>query len=109
MKRTAKQWRGAAAVVLVLSGGTAGCSAIRKDEAQSAENLLVAAGFKAKPADTPAKLAQLKGLPALKMQARSKDGQIGYSYADPYNCKCLYVGGPSQYAEYKRLAVKQQI
>jgi hypothetical protein len=109
MKRTAKQWMRAGTVVLVLTGLVAGCSAIRKDEAQSAENLLVAAGFKAKPADTPEKVAQLKSLPALKMQVRSKDGKLGYSYADPYNCKCLYVGGPSQYAEYKRLAIKQQI
>jgi hypothetical protein len=109
MKQTTKQLVRAGVVMLVLAGLAGGCAAVRKDEAQSAEDLLVAAGFKAKPADTAAKLAQLKALPALKMQVRSKNGQLGYSYADPYNCKCLYVGGPSQYAEYKRLAVKQQI
>jgi len=109
MNQTTKHLMRSAMMMLVLAGLVAGCSAIRKDEAQSAENLLVAAGFKAKPADTPEKLAQLKALPALKMQVRSKNGQLGYSYADPYNCKCLYVGGPQQYAEYKRLAIKQQI
>lgn len=109
MNGMAKRWMRATVALIVVSGLVGGCAAIRKDEAQSQENLLVAAGFKARPADTPEKLAQLKSLPALKMQMRSQDGKVGYSYADPYNCKCLYVGGPSQYAEYRKLAVKQQI
>lgn len=94
---------------VALAGVALGCAAIRKDEAQRTEDLLVASGFKAKPADTPEKLAQLKTLPPLRMEMRSQDGQVGYSYADPYNCKCLYVGGPSQYAEYRKLALKQQL
>jgi hypothetical protein len=107
---TSNRWLRAAVVAFVLVGVTgAGCSAIRKSEAQSEENLLAAAGFKAKPADTPEKLAQLKAMPALKMQMRTQDGKVAYTYADPYNCKCLYVGGPDQYVEYKRLAMKQQI
>lgn len=110
--KTAKTWhRGVASVALLaLAVATAaGCAAIRKDEAQSTENLLVAAGFQPKPADTPEKLANLKALPPLKMQLHMKGDQAGYSYADPYNCKCLYVGGPNQYAKYQKLAVKQQI
>jgi hypothetical protein len=110
MNRTNHWLRVAVAVLLFAGVAGTGCSAIRKSEAQSEENLLAAAGFKAKPADTTEKLAQLKALPALKMEMRTGDGgQVGYSYADPYNCKCLYVGGPQQYAEYQRLAVKQQI
>ena len=85
------------------------CAAIRREEAQSTENLLAAAGFQVRPADTPAKLAQLKALPALKMQMRQKDGKLVYTYADPDNCNCLYVGGPQQYTEYRRLAMKQEI
>lgn len=99
----------AGAVLLVLSALVAGCAATRKDEARSAENLLAAAGFKPRPADTAEKRAQLEALPALKMQARSANGQLRYSYADPYGCRCLYVGGPSQYAQYQRLAAQQQI
>lgn len=109
MKRSVIGWARAGVAAIALVGLASGCAAIRSDEARQDENLLVAAGFKAKPADTPAKLAQLKALPALKMEVRSKDGQTGYSYADPYNCKCLYVGGPQQYQEYRKLAVKQQI
>jgi len=104
-----RRWLRAGVATLVIAGLASGCAAIRKDEAQSTENLLVAAGFQPKPADTPDKLAQLKALPPLKMQLHMKDGQAGYSYADPYNCKCLYVGGPDQYAKYQKLAVKQQI
>jgi len=96
-------------VLLVLSGVVVGCAATRKDEARSAASLLVAAGFTAKPADTPGKVAQLDALPPLAMQEHARNGQLRYSYADPYSCKCLYVGGPSQYAEYQRLAIKQQI
>jgi hypothetical protein len=87
----------------------ASCAAIRREEAQSTENLLAAAGFKARPADTPDKVAQLKSLPPLKMQMRQKDGKLVYTYADPDNCNCLYVGGPQQYAEYRRLALQKQI
>src|SRR5690554_2537210 len=99
------------AVTLAVIGALllASCAAIRRDEAQSTESLLAAAGFKARPADTPEKVAQLKSLPALKMRMRVKDGKTVYTYADPYNCNCLYVGGPSEYAEYQRLALKQQI
>ncbi|MEW6270721.1 MAG: hypothetical protein AB1689_15670 [Thermodesulfobacteriota bacterium] len=99
------------AVTLTVLGAMllASCAAIRRDEAQSTENLLTAAGFKARPADTPAKVAQLKSLPPLKMEMRQKDGKVVYTYADPDNCSCLYVGGPQQYAEYRRLALQQQI
>jgi hypothetical protein len=110
-ERAAQAWRWArgGVTLLLVAGLLGGCAAIRKEEAQSQENLLIAAGFKARPADTPAKLAQLKALPPLKMEVRQKNGKLGYSYADPYSCKCLYIGGPVQYQEYKRLAVKQQI
>jgi hypothetical protein len=31
------------------------------------------------------------------------------SYADPYNCQCVYVGGPEEFARYQRLALRQQV
>ena len=42
-------------------------------------------------------------MPPLKLVERSKDGRVVYTYADPYNCLCLYVGGPEEYAAYQRL------
>ena len=80
--RTMTIWTRAGIAALALASLTAaGCSAIRKDEAQSKENLLAAAGFQPRPADTPEKLAQLKALPPLKMQVHTKDGQTQWKVA----------------------------
>ena len=66
------------------------------------------AGFKVRPADTPEKLAHLKAMQPLKVSMRTKDGRVIYSYADPYSCICVYVGGPEEYAQYQRL-LRQQV
>jgi len=71
------------------------------------EQLLAAAGFHKKVADTPEKLAHIEMLtPARKLVAHQRDGHLYYVYADPGLCKCLYVGTPAQYqlALEKRLA-----
>jgi hypothetical protein len=80
-----------------------GCAIIRWREARDTDQLLDMAGFRVKPADTPAKWANLNAMPRLKLVERSKDGGVVYTYADPYNCLCLYVGGPEEYATYQRL------
>jgi hypothetical protein len=87
----------------------AGCAAIRRSEARNTEQLLAAAGFHAIPANTPERLADLQTMPPLKLVARPKDGHFVYTYADPYNCRCLYVGGPEEYSAYQRLAVQKAI
>jgi len=92
--------------VILLLGS---CAAIQREEAKSTEDLLVAAGFQMKPADTPEKLAHLKAIPPLKVVTQSQDGKVIYAYADPGNCQCLYIGGPAEYTQYKRLALQQQM
>jgi hypothetical protein len=111
MRRISTRWlaRGTVALVAGAVLAATGCSAIRRDEARSEENLLAAAGFQMRAADTPERQAQLQAQPALKMQMRAKDDAVVYTYADPYNCKCLWVGGPEQYEKYKKLALKQQV
>jgi len=65
---------------------------------QSTEQLLAAAGFQKKVADTPAKLAHLGTVtPAQKLVTHRRDGRIYYVYADPVVCHCLYVGTAAQY------------
>jgi hypothetical protein len=65
---------------------------------QTTEQLLAAAGFEKKVADTPAKLAHLGTLtPARKLVTHRKDGHLYYVYADPVVCHCLYVGTAAQY------------
>ena len=102
--------RAALGVAIALVLGMAGCAAMRLEAAHRKENVLAAAGFKMKPADTPEKLAQLEAMPQLKMIARNRpSGQLVYTYADAKGCKCLYTGDAQQYADYRRLALQQQM
>lgn len=97
------------AVTVASLVGSIGCATIQRNEARETENLLLEAGFQPRPADTPEKAAQLKSLPALKMEVRLKDGHPVYTYADPDNCNCLYIGGPKQYENYSHLISQQQV
>ena len=85
-----------------------GCAAMRRHDARDTGNLLVAAGFKTKLADSPGRAQQLRAMPPLKIVSQSKDGQIVYRYADPYSCDCLYVGDQQAYAKYRSLALQEQ-
>jgi len=96
-------------LVLATAFAVGGCAATRRHEARETGDLLVAAGFSSKPADTPQQEQQLRALLPLKMVSQSKDGHLVYRYADPYSCDCLYVGDEQAYAEYKRLALKKQV
>jgi hypothetical protein len=40
--------------------------------------------------------------------ARTSDGELRYTFADPYKCRCLYIGGPKEYAAYQRLVEREQ-
>lgn len=80
---------------------------MRQRDAASTEELLAAAGFEMQPADTPERLADLKSMPSRKLVARSTDGKVVYTYADPEWCRCVYVGGPEEYSAYRRLTLRQ--
>ncbi len=94
-----------AAALLTVSG----CAAIRRQEAASTEQLLAAAGFQLQPADNPERVHDLAAMPPLKIVARSQDNNVRYTFADPYKCRCLYVGGSKEYSAYQRLRMEQQI
>jgi hypothetical protein len=104
-----KAYRKVVMLALIAALPFASCAAIQSGEARDREQLLTAAGFQAKPADTPEKLANLRTMPPRKLVSQSKDGKFVYSYADPDHCQCLYVGGPTEYAAYQRLAVEEWI
>ena len=95
----------AAAALLMLPG----CASVRRFEAASIEQRLAAAGFQQRPANTLDHVRDLAGMPALKLVARSKEGNVVYTYADPVNCHCLYVGGPREYSAYQRMVVEGEI
>jgi len=83
----------------------AGCASLQTADTRSAERALIAAGFQARPADSPEKLTHLQSLPSRKVLVQEQDGQRQYVYADPASCRCIYVGGDEQY---RRLREQQQ-
>ncbi len=93
--------------VLLLAGG---CATIQRQEAASTESVLAAAGFRMLPADTPDRLANLQGMTPRKIVPHaSSDGKVAYVYADPTNCKCMWIGGPAEYQRYQQLAIQKQL
>jgi len=85
----------------------AGCASMEKTYALNTEELLAAAKFKKKVADTPEKLAHLQSLTQLKMVAHERDGKTYYVFADAAYCKCLYAGNQKEYARYQDLSDEQ--
>jgi hypothetical protein len=104
-----KVYRNVVVLALIAALPLAGCAAMQRGEAQDTERLLAAAGFQAQQADTPEKLANLRTMPPRKLVSQSKGGNFEYAYADPDYCQCLYVGGPTEYAAYQRLAREEEI
>ncbi len=96
---------------VLLSGllALSGCATVRQREAADTERLLTAAGFQQQLADSPERMAHLRTMPALRIVARDKDGEVTYTFADPESCRCLYVGGAEEYAKYQRLARQQEV
>ena len=70
---------------------------------ETTEQLLAAAGFDQKLADSPEKLANLQLLtPARRLVSQERNGQLYYVYADPALCKCMYVGTAAQFERARR-------
>ena len=96
-------------LILAASVGVTGCAAIQRSRARDTEQLLAAAGFRMELADTAEQQQQLAAMPAYRLVNRTKGDGVEYTYADPTSCKCVYVGGSKEYAEYQRLITEQQI
>ena len=86
---------------LVACAGLLACETTQRRISEK-EDLLAAAGFSMKPADTPEREAALKSLPPNKFVPKSKGDQVEYLYADPIVCNCLYVGDQNAFNAYKR-------
>jgi hypothetical protein len=91
-------------LVLVITLIFSGCSITPKATAEQMEEILVAAGFKFKEADTPQKMERLKALPQGKMLRHQVDGKSYYVYADSSDCKCLWKGDQAAFTMYRKLA-----
>lgn len=95
-------------LIMVLTVALAGCAAMEAQETASTEQLLSAAGFKMKLADTPEKITHLQSLTQRQLVPHTRDGQIYYAYADA-NSRCLYVGDEQAYQRYQQLAAQERI
>ncbi len=79
------------------------------------EDMMVAAGFKFVPANTPQRQQAFRSLPPHKFSREIKNGQVFYVYPDPTVCVCIYVGNAAAYGKYrnnvfqKNLADEQQM
>jgi len=95
---------GRTSATLVIAGTVlvGACTSIRKNEATYTTDFLTRAGFTVMT-DQAAAQRRLAKMPPLKMVKQDKDGQSTYAYADPYECKCVYVGDADAYARYHRL------
>jgi hypothetical protein len=93
------------AAVMLLTG----CATIRRSEARSTEEMLAAAGFVMRPADTAERQQRLATRSPYRLESHTKNSEVVYTYADPDGCKCLYVGGPKEYSEYQHLRLQRQI
>jgi hypothetical protein len=94
---------------LALGLALTGCAAIEREDTEQTEQLLAAAGFEMRPADTQAKLANLQGLAQHQLVRHDRDGAVTYTYADAADCKCLYSGDEKNYDAFQKLQVQQDI
>jgi hypothetical protein len=95
--------------LFMVTVGLAGCASIQAANTRDTEQLLAAAGFQMKTADTPEKVARLQSLPPRQVVLRARDGAPHYVYADPKVCTCIYAGTEPQYQDYKKLRREQDI
>lgn len=72
-------------------------------------NMLSAAGFKTRLADTPQRIASLKSLPANEFTVKNQNGQPVFIYADPTVCGCLYVGNQDAFSAYQQMVYQQKL
>ena len=95
-----------AIVGLLLS--IAGCTTPQQQVSQK-EDLLSAAGFQVRVADSPQRIAALKSLPPNKFVTRVKNGQLVYQYADPLVCRCIYFGTQQNWDAYRQEVFQQRL
>lgn len=85
-----------------------GC-ATPQQRVTSREDLLAAAGFVPRPADTPARQAMLRSLPPNRFTQRAQGNSFVYIYPDPLVCGCVYFGSQTAYSRYRQDMLQRRI
>jgi hypothetical protein len=91
---------------LLVAIAASGCATMEKDQVTETEQMLAAAGFEQKLADTPEKMTHLQSLPQLDVTGHKDGDQPRFVYADATYCQCLYVGDQAAYKRYQEYARK---
>ena len=89
--------------------GLAGCAMMERQEATDVEQMLSAAGFQMKYANTPEKLAHLQTLTQMKLVPHTDGDRTRFVYADAKYCKCVFAGDQDAYQRYQQLALQKSI
>ena len=76
---------------------------------QNREDLLAAAGFTIRPANTPQRQDLLRTLPPNRFVQRVRGDRVIYLYADPLVCACLYIGDQAAYGRYRQEVFQRRI
>ena len=99
------------AVICAVAGlmlGVVGCASQQQQVSQK-EDLLAAAGFQVRVADTPQRISAMRSLPPNKFVTRVVNGTPIYQYADPLVCKCVYFGTQQNWDAYRQEMFAQRI
>src|SRR6516162_5146597 len=88
--------------------GIAGCATPQQQVSQK-EDLLSAAGFQVRVADSPHRIAAMKSLPPNKFVTHVRNGQTVYVYADQLVCKSVYFGTQHNWDAYRQEVFQQQL
>jgi len=94
--------------LIFLVGGLTSCTTLRKLGSGGEEQMLSAAGFEIRVADTAQKRQSLAEEVPYKMQMHTRGAQVLYTYANPEK-NIVYVGGQKEYQAYQKMAVQQNI
>jgi hypothetical protein len=91
-----------------LALGVAGCISPQQQVAQK-EDLLAAAGFQVRLADSPHRVEAMKRLPPNKFVTKVVNGNPVYLYADPLDCDCVYFGTQQNWDAYRQEVFARQL
>jgi hypothetical protein len=92
-------------LLVVALAGFEGCASM---DASGTESLLSAAGFRSRTPSTPKQQVLYSQMTPYKLERRTKKGKVLYTYADKQK-GIVYIGGETEYQQYKRLALQQSI
>jgi hypothetical protein len=93
-------------LVVVALAAFEGCASKNASSTSSTESLLSAAGFRTRTPSTPEQQALYSQLTPYKLERRTENGKVLYTYADKQK-GVQYIGGETEYQQYKRLVMQQ--